>query len=231
MARSAPSSRVRVGVRGGARSSARMPFRDRAPSLPSTGHRRSGGRLQRTAVAVAVGVARCRHRRCGSGGRVGLPRTEERAARPRSERGGVPCAPWSLPSPPRHEMLGRRSGELRGGGGLADWLRSALRNGSREIRSYASGSPADHGQQRRRLALDPGAGEQERRERHPHRRNEDGGDSRRQMSERLHVRVFGSGGRPLRANAASPNIARNPPLLHHSCRILHAPHRAPGRRV
>jgi hypothetical protein len=56
-------------------------------------------------------------------------------------------------STPRHELHGPGSGGLRIGGGLADWFRGGLVNGSREIRGHAPGSPADHSQQRRRLAL------------------------------------------------------------------------------
>jgi len=61
-----------------------------------------------------------------------------------------------------------------------------LLNGSREIGGNPPGSPADHSQQRRRFALDPRAVEQVDRERHPDRRHENGGDRRREMSERFH---------------------------------------------
>jgi hypothetical protein len=66
-------------------------------------------------------------------------------------------------------------------------------DGSREIRGYAPCSPADHGQERRRLALDARAGEQEDRERYPHRRSEGDRNCRREMGERrFHIRLIGS---------------------------------------
>ena len=179
----------------------------RAPerlSVPvHTGRLRSDGRLQPMAVAVAVaasidrsgrrtaeGLAR-RHRRCGSGGRSQLLGSGRRPPHdPRPSVAVYPVRVGRCSLPPRCEMLGRRRGKLRGRSGLAGWLRSALADGSREIRSHPPGSSADQSYQRRRLALDPGAREQEHRQRDPHRRNENGGDGRRQMSEGLHSRVF-----------------------------------------
>jgi hypothetical protein len=191
----------------------------RAPerlSVPvGTARPRVGGRLP--PVAVAARLARrpregpvLRDLRCGRGGRSRLRGSRGRALRDPNPFATVyPVRVGRCLLPPRHEVLGRRSGALRGRGDLSDWLRGAVANGCREIRDHPPGSSADRGQQRPRLALDPGAVEQEHRERYPHRRNENGGDGRRQMSERLHGRIVGSDGRSLMANAASSKIARN----------------------
>jgi hypothetical protein len=152
-------------------------------------------------VAVAANLARSgrrtaeeparRHRRCGSGGRSRLLGSGRRLPHdPRPSVAVYPVRVGRCSLPPRCEMLGGRGGKLRGRSGLAGWLRSALVDGSREIRSHPPGNSADHSRQRRRLALDPGAREQEYRQRDPHRRHENGGHGRRQMSEGLHSRVF-----------------------------------------
>jgi hypothetical protein len=159
------------------------------------GHMRSGGRLPPTAVAARLARRRRRtaegpagrYRRCGSGGRSRLRGSGGRTSPDPAPNAAVYPVRVGCRSPSRHEMLGPRSDVLRGGGGLADWLRGALVSDSRKIGGHASGSPADHSQERRRLALDPRAREQVDRERYPHRRKENGGDRRRQMSERLHV--------------------------------------------
>ena len=161
---------------------------------------RSGGRLQPTAVAVAVRLARSLRRTGERPGRHDRRGGRDRRSRLRSSSGRAPrdsnlcpvvypvragrCSLWS-----QDEVLGRRSGEPSGRGDLTDWLRGAVVNGGREIRDHPPGSSADRGQQRRRLALNPGAVEQEHGQRYPHRRNENGGDDRRQMSEHLHSRV------------------------------------------
>jgi hypothetical protein len=179
----------------------------RAPeslSVPvHTGRLRSDGRLQPMAVAVAMaasvdrsgrrtadGPAR-RHRRCRSGGRSLLLGSGRRLPHdPRPSVAVYPVRVGRCSLPPRCGMLGRRRGKLRGRSGLAGRLRSALVDGSREIRNHPPGNSADHSRQRRRLALDPGAREHEHRQRDPHRRNENCGHGRRQMSEGLHSRVF-----------------------------------------
>ena len=161
-------------------------------SVPvGTGRLRVGGPLLPMPVTLAARPARSlrkglvhRDLRCGLG-----ERSRSRGRSGRAPRDPNPCA-WMYPMrvgncllPPRHEVLGRRSGDL------TDWLRGAVVNGGREIRDHPPSSSADRGQQRRRLAPDPGAVEQEHRQRYPHRRNENGGDGRRQMSEHLHSRV------------------------------------------
>ena len=180
---------------------ARAPERVSVPV--QAGRWRSDGRVQPMAVTVAVAanLARSgrrtaeeparRHRRCGSGGRSRLLGSGRRLPHdPRPSVAVYPVCVGRSSLPPRCEMLGRRGGKLRGRSGLASRLRSALVDGSREIRSHPPGNSAGHSRQRRRLVLDPGAREQEHRQRDPHRRNKNGGDGRRQMSEGLHSRVF-----------------------------------------
>jgi hypothetical protein len=173
--------------------------RERLTVPVRTGRGRSGGG-PRTAVAVAACLARCRlrtaeelarrDRRCGSGRRSRLRVSGGRAPPDPAPTAAVDPVSIGRYFSPRPEMLGPRNGELRRGGSrLADRLRSALVSGSREIRGHAPGSAADHSQQRRRPALDTRAGKQEEPERDPHRRNENGGGCRRQMNERLHIRV------------------------------------------
>jgi hypothetical protein len=65
-------------------------------------------------------------------------------------------------------------------------------DGSREIRSHAPCSPADHGQERRRLALDARAGEQEDRERHPSAATKVIGTVGETGERRFHIRLLGS---------------------------------------
>ena len=187
-------------------------------SVPvGTGRPRVGSRLLPVAMAVTARLVRSlregpvrRDLSCWLGRRSRLRSSRGRAPRdPNPCAAGYPGRVGRCVLPPRHHMRERRSSELRGSGDLADRHRGAVLNGGREIRDHPPGRSADRGQQRRRLALDPCAVEQEYRERHPHRRDENRGDGRRQMSERLHGRSSGSGDRSLRANAASSKIARN----------------------
>ena len=211
-----PSSRVRGHARGGARWSARMPFRARAHgpralrrTTSARGRRRGRGR----------GVVR-RDRCCKSGGPT-----------LRVSEGGAPhgAAPSAAVSPAHlcrcrlpgwRETYGWGNCERRVGGGLGDRLRGRLVNGSREICGNAPGSPADHSQQRGRPALGPRAGEQEHGERHPQRRSENGEDRRRKMGEHLHHGVIGSVSRCLRAKRCSrkdsAESAASPPFLPNS---------------
>src|SRR4029077_18808954 len=125
-------------------------------SVPvGTGRPRVGGPLLPVTVAARLARSLCKglvHRDL----RRGLEgRSRSRGRSGRAPRDPNPCA-WMYPMrvgncllPPRHEVLGRRSGDL------TDWLRGAVVNGGREIRDHSSGSSADRGQQRRRLALNP----------------------------------------------------------------------------
>ena len=91
----------------------------------------------------------------------------------------------------RHELLGRRSGDLRERAGMPNRRRSARLGGSRDIHGHSPCGTARR-QERRRLAPHRRAGEQEDRKRHPDRRSERGGDDGRQADGgSLHVRVIG----------------------------------------
>ena len=197
-----------------------------------TRHRHSGGRLQPMAVAARL-ARRLRERtvrrdlRCGWAGRSRL-----RSGRESATRDSNPCAAVYSGRvgrrflSPRHQMHGRRSGELRGSGDLADRHRGAVLNGGRKICDHPPGRSADRGQQRRRLAPDPGALEEEHRERDPHRRNENGGEGRRQMSERLHGRVVGQWRPFAESERCFVKDSAELAILHPSCRILHATSRS-----
>lgn len=133
---------------------ARAPERLSVPVRPWLLH--TGGRLQCVTVAGRRrGSGGCS---CVRGNRMGVPHDPAPSAAVYAVRVG------RCDSPPQHDLNRPHSGDLRVRSGFTDWLRSGLFNGGREIRGNASGSPADHCQQRRRPAVDR-AGEQEDRQR------------------------------------------------------------------